>query len=537
MEAIERSSLLFRAAGLLNSPPSGVKSDSVDDQYSLQMEAHPTPLSPSRRRKAPISEPDCPVIEAKVSKCGNSSAEERNLKATSPEDVTAKLPSNYPPELSQTLFSNILAALTSNGLINPFAHHLGDLIPQPPSLNGIPGQSKNNCPPKPRTSHGICDILGVNDTTSNHNEISRESPRSSVNFAQRQSSPAFSNEEKKEKDTKRASPPLPSLPLPPSLISWTSHHPPLRFPPQETSPDFAAALRQLGGPGYLPGVSPSAFISEPEMPRASSGVTFFPQKFGMPHVGMPTSPSPNPGFLWMRHPNENMSHTDKDGKRKHTRPTFSGQQIFALEKTFEQTKYLAGPERARLAYLLGMSESQVKVWFQNRRTKWRKRSAADMASVKSTTGNQAPTFASSNSIKLSITSEHSSPLSDSRQNRSPEEDAHRVSGDAFEEGKNSLQQALPPPPPSLPPPPPPPLPPTASLPTAIPPHLFSAFLAATTSLQTLPFPFGMLAPSTGVPPREEPEDVLRSRICKGASTAERPLIPLLFQPSGGTEKP
>ncbi|XP_017841430.1 homeobox protein Nkx-6.1 [Drosophila busckii] len=73
---------------------------------------------------------------------------------------------------------------------------------------------------------------------------------------------------------------------------------------------------------------------------------------------------------------------DKDGKKKHTRPTFSGQQIFALEKTFEQTKYLAGPERAKLAYALGMSESQVKVWFQNRRTKWRKRHAAEMATAK-----------------------------------------------------------------------------------------------------------------------------------------------------------
>ncbi|KAG8307705.1 Homeobox domain [Homalodisca vitripennis] len=51
---------------------------------------------------------------------------------------------------------------------------------------------------------------------------------------------------------------------------------------------------------------------------------------------------------------------EKDGKKKHTRPTFSGQQIFALEKTFEQTKYLAGPERAKLAYALGMTESQVK---------------------------------------------------------------------------------------------------------------------------------------------------------------------------------
>jgi Homeodomain len=54
-------------------------------------------------------------------------------------------------------------------------------------------------------------------------------------------------------------------------------------------------------------------------------------------------------------------HHGKDDKKKHTRPTFSGQQIFALEKTFEQTKYLAGPERAKLAFALGMSESQVKV--------------------------------------------------------------------------------------------------------------------------------------------------------------------------------
>merc|ERR1711994_849855 len=75
-------------------------------------------------------------------------------------------------------------------------------------------------------------------------------------------------------------------------------------------------------------------------------------------------------------------HGSDEGKRKQTWATFSCQQIFALEKTFEQTKYLAGPERAKLAYALGMSESQVKVWFQNRRTKWRKRHAAEMATAK-----------------------------------------------------------------------------------------------------------------------------------------------------------
>lgn len=62
--------------------------------------------------------------------------------------------------------------------------------------------------------------------------------------------------------------------------------------------------------------------------------------------------------MWL--PSAGMS-VDKDGKKKHTRPTFSGHQIYVLEKTFEQTKYLAGPERAKLAYALGMSESQVKV--------------------------------------------------------------------------------------------------------------------------------------------------------------------------------
>ena len=36
-------------------------------------------------------------------------------------------------------------------------------------------------------------------------------------------------------------------------------------------------------------------------------------------------------------------------------------QIYNLEKKFEETKYLAGSDRAQLAAQLNMSESQVKV--------------------------------------------------------------------------------------------------------------------------------------------------------------------------------
>ncbi|KAG7281307.1 hypothetical protein CRUP_030990 [Coryphaenoides rupestris] len=83
----------------------------------------------------------------------------------------------------------------------------------------------------------------------------------------------------------------------------------------------------------------------------------------------------------------------------HAEDFFSGHQIFALEKTFEQTKYLAGPERARLAYSLGMTESQVKVWFQNRRTKWRKKTASEPSSTQACGGGPGAGEASENEVE------------------------------------------------------------------------------------------------------------------------------------------
>ncbi|XP_015604261.1 homeobox protein unc-4 homolog [Cephus cinctus] len=61
-----------------------------------------------------------------------------------------------------------------------------------------------------------------------------------------------------------------------------------------------------------------------------------------------------------------------DRKKKKARTTFSGIQIFELEKQFEVKKYLSSSERADMAKLLNVTETQVKIWFQNRRTKWKK---------------------------------------------------------------------------------------------------------------------------------------------------------------------
>ncbi|CAJ0573424.1 unnamed protein product, partial [Mesorhabditis spiculigera] len=59
-------------------------------------------------------------------------------------------------------------------------------------------------------------------------------------------------------------------------------------------------------------------------------------------------------------------------KKKKARTTFTGRQIYELERQFEVKKYLSSTERQELARALCLTETQVKIWFQNRRTKWKK---------------------------------------------------------------------------------------------------------------------------------------------------------------------
>ena len=56
-------------------------------------------------------------------------------------------------------------------------------------------------------------------------------------------------------------------------------------------------------------------------------------------------------------------------KPKRVRTAFSPGQLLKLEQAFEKNHYVVGSERKQLATGLGLSETQVKVWFQNRRTK------------------------------------------------------------------------------------------------------------------------------------------------------------------------
>ena len=64
--------------------------------------------------------------------------------------------------------------------------------------------------------------------------------------------------------------------------------------------------------------------------------------------------------------------SSKTGKPRRARTAFTYEQLVALENKFKTTRYLSVCERLNLALNLRLTETQVKIWFQNRRTKWKK---------------------------------------------------------------------------------------------------------------------------------------------------------------------
>ncbi|XP_032905570.1 homeobox protein BarH-like 2 [Amblyraja radiata] len=59
-------------------------------------------------------------------------------------------------------------------------------------------------------------------------------------------------------------------------------------------------------------------------------------------------------------------------KPRRCRTIFTELQLMGLEKKFQKQKYLSTPDRLDLAQSLGLTQLQVKTWYQNRRMKWKK---------------------------------------------------------------------------------------------------------------------------------------------------------------------
>ncbi|CAF0887169.1 unnamed protein product [Adineta steineri] len=91
----------------------------------------------------------------------------------------------------------------------------------------------------------------------------------------------------------------------------------------------------------------------------------------------PSSSSESDHSPYRKHLTSSRHGMTHKNKPKRIRTIFTPEQLERLELEFDKQQYMVGNERFYLATTLDLTEAQVKVWFQNRRIKWRRQALDD----------------------------------------------------------------------------------------------------------------------------------------------------------------